>query len=92
MMATTLSTLFTIEAGHRLFEEASPRAGQGLPYTSAYFREVDETGQTVFRYRLWFAFEGHVFGAERLDLEGNVLERRVDSDRHAKGYPVDAIA
>lgn len=92
MMRYYLDVLFAIEPGHRLVEDP-PLAQRGdIPYRSFYFSELDTTGQPVFRYRLWFAFDGHVFGAEKLDPEGNVLDRRVDSDRHPKTAQLETIA
>lgn len=82
MSYLTLGELFDIDPSHRLVQEAPAHADAGLPYTNSYFREIDDDGKLVFRYRLWKAFEGHVYGAERLDPAGNVLERLVGTDRH----------
>ncbi len=83
MANPALDEMFAIEPEHRLIKEAPPVAAADLPYSDAYYREIDDDGRLVFRYRLWQAFEGHVYGGERLDPAGNILERLVRTDRRA---------
>jgi len=92
MANPTLDGMFEIEPAHRLIKEAPAVADADLPYSSAYYREIDDDGRLIFRFRLWQAFEGHVYGGERLDPAGNILERLVRTDRRAHRHFPEEVA
>ena len=81
MKKPVLRDLFEIDVRHLLLEDAPQKqeSTSGLPYKSQYFKEINGSGKLVFRYRYWELDEGTVYGAERLDLDGNIESRAVRS-------------
>lgn len=81
MTKPVLHGLFNIDKTHRLEIDPETHDPHDLPYHRLYFVEKDSGGSPVARIRYWEAFGGDLYGAEYLDLEGNVLLRAVESHR-----------
>lgn len=81
MKKLVLRDLFEINARHLLLEETPPKRENtsGLPYRAQYFKEINGSGKLICRYRYWELDDGMVYGAERMDLEGNVESRAARS-------------
>ncbi|MFE8070693.1 hypothetical protein QQM79_06500 [Marinobacteraceae bacterium S3BR75-40.1] len=77
MSKPILGGLFEIEDPHQLRLNAQPDDTDGIPpYTSYFFRELDEEGNPVCTYRYWEAADGAFYGAESYTLDGSMIQRR----------------